>query len=75
LLRLGAGERLWPLLKASPDPRVRSFVIDRFAALGCDPALLLGRLEAEPDDTIRAALGSACAGSTNARSQLLLVLS
>src|SRR5262249_2703218 len=51
LLRLDAGERLWPLLKATPDPRVRSFAIDRFALLGCDPAAMLARLESEPDDT------------------------
>jgi formylglycine-generating enzyme required for sulfatase activity len=56
LLRLNVGDRLWPLLKQSPDPRLRSFVIDRFAPLGCDPAVLLARLESERDDTIRAAL-------------------
>jgi formylglycine-generating enzyme required for sulfatase activity len=56
LLRLGAGGRLWPLLKASDNPRARSFAIDRFAALGCPPDLLLDRLGTEPDDTIRAAL-------------------
>lgn len=56
LLRSGAGERLWPLLKASPDPRVRSFLIDRLAILGCDPTPLIARLDAERDDTIRAAL-------------------
>jgi serine/threonine protein kinase/formylglycine-generating enzyme required for sulfatase activity len=56
LLRLNQGQRLWPLLKMSPNPRVRSFIIDRFASLGCDPAVLLARLETEPDDTIRAAL-------------------
>jgi serine/threonine protein kinase/formylglycine-generating enzyme required for sulfatase activity len=56
LLRLGAGERLWPLLKASDNPRARSFAIDRFAALGCPPDLLLARLDLEPDDSIRAAL-------------------
>jgi formylglycine-generating enzyme required for sulfatase activity len=56
LLRLGAGERLWPLLKASDNPRCRSFIIDRLAPLGCEPAMLLDRLAAEPDETVRAAL-------------------
>jgi formylglycine-generating enzyme required for sulfatase activity len=56
LLRLGAGERLWPFLKESPDPRVRSYVIDRFAALRCDPETLLSHLDTEPDHTVRAAL-------------------
>jgi formylglycine-generating enzyme required for sulfatase activity len=56
LLRLGAGERLWPILKESPDPRCRSFVIDRFGPLQCDPAVLLDRLGAERDELVRAAL-------------------
>jgi len=56
LLRLGAGERLWPLLKMSPNPRVRSYLIDRFAQTGCDPEALVVRLRTEPDDTVRAAL-------------------
>ena len=56
LLRFNAGGRLWPMLKLCPDPRTRSFLIDRFASLGCDPEALLDRLETEPDDTIRAAL-------------------
>jgi len=56
LLRLGRSDRLWPMLKMSENPRTRSFLIDRFAALGCEPGVLLARLEMEPDDTIRAAL-------------------
>jgi serine/threonine protein kinase/formylglycine-generating enzyme required for sulfatase activity len=56
LLRLGVGERLWPMLKASPDPRCRSFVIDRLGPLGCEPAALLDRLGEEPVESIRAAL-------------------
>lgn len=56
ILQLQSGERLWPLLKASFDPRARSFAIARLGPLGADPALLLARLETEPDDSIRAAL-------------------
>jgi formylglycine-generating enzyme required for sulfatase activity len=56
LLRLKRGERLWPLLRQSPDPRVRSFLIDRVARMGCDPATILACLESEPDESIRAAL-------------------
>src|SRR5208283_906919 len=56
LLRLSAGARLWPLLKAAENPRTRSFAIDRFASLGCSPAALLARLDTEPDEAIRAAL-------------------
>jgi serine/threonine protein kinase/formylglycine-generating enzyme required for sulfatase activity len=56
LLRLGSGDRLWPLLKASDNPRCRSYLIDRLAPLGCDPAVLLGQLAKEQDETVRAAL-------------------
>jgi formylglycine-generating enzyme required for sulfatase activity len=62
LLRLGEGERLWPLLKASPNPGVRSVAIDRIPRLGCDPEVLLVRLKTEPDETIRAALWLALVG-------------
>jgi serine/threonine protein kinase/formylglycine-generating enzyme required for sulfatase activity len=62
LLRLGSGERLWPLLKATEDPRCRSFLIDRMGPLGCAPAALLDRLAAEPDEMIRAALLLALGG-------------
>ena len=55
-LNVGVTERVWLLLKSSPDPRIRSFIIDRLALLGCDPAMLLARLEMEKDDSIRAAL-------------------
>jgi hypothetical protein len=34
LLRLGHPERAWPLLKHSPDPRARSYLIHRFGPLG-----------------------------------------
>ncbi len=55
LLRLGADERLWPLLKPSPDPRCRSFIIDRLATLGC-PAERLSERLAQADADLRAAL-------------------
>ncbi len=55
-LNVGDTERVWPLLKSSPNPRVRSFIIDRLALLGCNPDKLLARLETEKDDTIRAAI-------------------
>jgi serine/threonine protein kinase/formylglycine-generating enzyme required for sulfatase activity len=56
LLRLGAAERLWPMLKATRDPRCRSFLIDRMGPLGCEPVTLLDRLGAEPEESVRAAL-------------------
>ncbi len=56
LLQLGVAERVWPLLKHSPDPRLRSFLIHRFGPLATDPAVLLGRLEGEREVSCRRAL-------------------
>src|SRR5262249_26576931 len=56
LLRLGQAERVWPLLKHSPDPRVRSYVIHRFGPLGADAGTIIKRLQEEPDVSIRRAL-------------------
>jgi serine/threonine protein kinase/formylglycine-generating enzyme required for sulfatase activity len=56
LLRLGQAERVWPLLKHNPDPRVRSYVIHRFGPLGADAGTIIKRLQEEPDVSIRRAL-------------------
>jgi formylglycine-generating enzyme required for sulfatase activity len=56
LLRLGQEDKVWPLLKHSPDPRVRSYLIHRLAPRAADPAALFGRLEQEKDVSIRRAL-------------------
>jgi formylglycine-generating enzyme required for sulfatase activity len=56
LWRLGSFESLRPLLQQAPEPRVRSYVIERAAAVLSAPALVLRRLEVEPDAAVRAAL-------------------
>jgi formylglycine-generating enzyme required for sulfatase activity len=59
LLKMGRPERVWPLLKRGKepdDPRVRSYLIDRFGPLGADAGAIIKRLDAEPDLTIRWAL-------------------
>jgi hypothetical protein len=66
LLRLGQGEKVWPLLRhpAQPqpeaygfsDPRLRSYLIHRLGPLGADPGALVKRLEVEKDVSIRRAL-------------------
>ena len=56
LARLGPADEVWPLLKHSPDPRLRSYVIDRFASFGADPTALLVRYKTEPEPSIRRAL-------------------
>jgi serine/threonine protein kinase/formylglycine-generating enzyme required for sulfatase activity len=56
LLHFGLGEPVWPLLKASPEPRVRSYIINWPSPRGCDPQAIIQRLEIEADVTIRSAL-------------------
>ena len=56
LLRLGIGDRVWPLFKASPDPRVRSYIVHWLSPRGADPQEILRQLDVEPDVTIRRAL-------------------
>src|SRR5216683_3165334 len=56
LLQLGQDELVWPLLRHSPDPRVRSFLIHRLGPLGTDSGILLQRLEKELEVSVRRAL-------------------
>jgi formylglycine-generating enzyme required for sulfatase activity len=56
LLRLNQPDKVWPLLRHRPDPRVRSYLIHRFGPLGADAGALVRRLAEEPDLTIRRAL-------------------
>jgi eukaryotic-like serine/threonine-protein kinase len=56
LLRLGQSEPLWPLLKLSPDPRLRSNLVNGLSPMGADPKVLADRLASEPDASIRRAL-------------------
>jgi serine/threonine protein kinase/formylglycine-generating enzyme required for sulfatase activity len=56
LLRMNQAEKVWPLLKHSPDPRVRSYLIHCLMPLGTHIDAILRRLVEEPDITIRRAL-------------------
>jgi serine/threonine protein kinase/formylglycine-generating enzyme required for sulfatase activity len=56
LLRMNRPERVWPLLRHSPDPRVRSYLIHRLAPLGADAESLIVRFREEKDVSIRRAL-------------------
>jgi formylglycine-generating enzyme required for sulfatase activity len=56
LLRMNQAGNVWPLLKQRADPRVRSYLIHRFAPLGAEAQALVTRLVDEPDVTIRRAL-------------------
>ena len=37
LVRLGKAEEVWPLLRHSADPRLRSFIVNWLSPLGADP--------------------------------------
>src|SRR4029077_12019586 len=56
LLKMDWPEKVWPLLKHSPDPMVRSYLIHRFGPLGADTRAIVKHLDEEPDVTIRRAL-------------------
>jgi tRNA A-37 threonylcarbamoyl transferase component Bud32 len=56
LVQLGFGEQAWQLLRFTPDPSLRSFVIAHLGALSTDPLILARRLEIEPDVSARRAL-------------------
>jgi serine/threonine protein kinase/formylglycine-generating enzyme required for sulfatase activity/tetratricopeptide (TPR) repeat protein len=40
LMRIGKVEAIWPLLRHSPDPRLRSFIINLLNPLGADSAII-----------------------------------
>jgi serine/threonine protein kinase/formylglycine-generating enzyme required for sulfatase activity len=56
LFKLGQETVVWPLLKHSPDPTARSFLIHRFKLLGVDAGRLIRRLAVESDVEIRRVL-------------------
>ena len=45
LVRLGRAEKAWPLLRHSPDPSVRSYIVNWLKPLGADPKALMAELE------------------------------
>ena len=53
LLIMGRGETVWPMLKLSPDPTIRSYLIERLASGGVDPKILIARMGEEKDVSIR----------------------
>jgi eukaryotic-like serine/threonine-protein kinase len=45
LVRMGETETVWPLLRHSPDPRLRSYIVNWMASLGVDSRTLVAELE------------------------------
>ncbi|MCE9565115.1 MAG: SUMF1/EgtB/PvdO family nonheme iron enzyme [Planctomycetes bacterium] len=58
LLTLGEADSVWPLFAfpKNGDPSVRSYLLERLAAIGADPMTLVQRFETEPDVSARRAL-------------------
>jgi len=56
LLRFGHAEEVWPRLKFSADPRMRSYLVHRLNFLGADPTVILKRLDEEKDVSVERAL-------------------
>jgi hypothetical protein len=56
LVMLSEGDQVWPLLRQSRDPSVRSYIIDRASTLGVDPSRVSRRLDEEGDVSVRRAL-------------------
>ena len=56
LLLLDQPEAVWPLLRHSPEPRLRSHLLDRMEPMGVDPLMLLARLRGEDETSARHSL-------------------
>jgi eukaryotic-like serine/threonine-protein kinase len=56
LIRMGRTEKSWSLLKHSPDPSLRSYLVHRLGPLGVEPGCLAARFNQETDVSIRRAL-------------------
>jgi eukaryotic-like serine/threonine-protein kinase len=56
LLLMNKSEKVWPLLKHSPDPRVRSYLIERFGPDGVNSKVLTARLAEEMEVSVRRAI-------------------
>ncbi|WDQ14725.1 bifunctional serine/threonine-protein kinase/formylglycine-generating enzyme family protein [Rhodopirellula sp. P2] len=56
LARLGSAEHLWKSLEDAPDPRLRSFLMDRLASLSVPSSMLLEQLRVEGNESRRFAL-------------------
>ncbi len=45
LVRMGKMEKVWPLLRHSEDPRLRSFIVNWLHPLGADPSRIVAELD------------------------------
>ena len=52
LVSLGQGEKVWTLLRYSPDPSVRSYIVNWLKPLGAGPQALMTKLEGIAHDPV-----------------------
>ncbi|TWU33873.1 protein kinase domain-containing protein [Novipirellula artificiosorum] len=62
LVHLGVGDEVWALLKLTPDPSLRSFVIHHLGKLGTNHNTLAARLNRESDVSVRKGLVQSLGG-------------
>ncbi len=62
LVALDRGEKVWPLLRHSPDPTVCGYLIERLGSGGVEPAQLEAKLSREAEASVRRALLLALGG-------------
>ena len=56
LLRMGAAEQVWPLLRHQPDPRLRTYLIHSLAEYGMDASTVFTRMREESEVSAKRAL-------------------
>ena len=71
LVQLGYGDEVWSLLKFSPDPSLRSFIIHYLGKFGTNPNTLAARLGKETEVSIRRALIQSLGGLDSERIPLV----
>ena len=49
LVRMGKADEVWPLLRHSADPRLRSFIVNWLSPLGADPSSSCRRVRPPTD--------------------------
>jgi len=62
LMQLNNTDKVWPLLKHSHDPRVRSYLVNWMSELTMEPKLLINRYRVKEDVSIKRALLQALGG-------------
>jgi serine/threonine protein kinase/formylglycine-generating enzyme required for sulfatase activity/tetratricopeptide (TPR) repeat protein len=68
LIQMGKGDLVWPRLRHSSDPRLRSFIVNLLNPLGVDPAIVAAEFDRPPGTPGSAGRGSSDAAALADRS-------